>query len=104
VIAGNLPPTWAVHEKTPFHLTDFAGALGAPATLGLGAGPYWVAGGTAHADSSKANRSNEKPMRTKTTMHLQKEKAALAGLKPVSNRTVAACGKQDEVQLLTYLK
>jgi hypothetical protein len=40
MIAGSLLSAWAVHEKAPFHLTDFVGALGAAATLGLAAGPY----------------------------------------------------------------
>ena len=66
IIAGNLPSTWAVHEKAPFHLTDFAGAPGAAATLGL-AGPYWVGGGAAHVASRKANGSNGKPTRTEIT-------------------------------------
>jgi hypothetical protein len=64
MIAGNVPSTWAVHVKTPFHLADFAGPSGAAATLSL-AGPYWVGG--AHVASRKANRSNSRPMRIEIT-------------------------------------
>ena len=79
MIAGSLLSAWAVHEKAPFHLTDFAGALGAAATLGLAAGPYWVAGGAAHAASRKGNRSNGKPTFGQKSPCVSKpEKAAFA--------------------------
>ena len=79
MIAGSLLSAWAVHEKAPFHLTNFVGALGAAATLGLAAGPYWVAGGTAHAASNRGDRSNGKPaLRTAITMRLRSGKAAFA--------------------------
>ncbi len=77
MIAGNFPSTWVVHEKAPFHLTDFAGAPGAAATLGL-AGRYWVGGGAVHAASRKANKSSGKLTRTEITSALQTGKGGVA--------------------------
>jgi hypothetical protein len=60
VMAVSLPSAWAVYEKTPFHLLDLidlTGALGTAATLGLGANPYSVAGGAAHAISRKGTEA-----------------------------------------------
>src|SRR4051794_39931364 len=66
-MAGSLPATWAVHENTPFHLTDFAHALGTATMPGLAVGD-----GAAHADSRKAKRSNGNPaFRATFTLHLR---------------------------------